>query len=478
MQGKLYVINDQPSPLGRDVMSRATLSGCVVLVGAVVVFADACASLDPRAGLTTVDRLVVARTATPAYWSPGETPDRAISDTVSRLLTGPLSVEGAVRVAMLSNRELQARFEDLGVAQAEFVQAGLIANPLLTVSRITLRDTPGEMGIVQSFVSLLQRPARQRVAKAQLSATRVRVADAVVTHVTDVRSAYFALQAAQQMYELRGTVARATSASAQSAEAISAAGNLRDLDLFSEQAMAEESRAVVIAAQSDVTSARERLVRLMGVPTNDSAWTVSARLPDVPGDTLRADSLTALAVRRRLDLAATFEDITVAGRQLGLARRFALLADGSVGYDVESDGSRRSAGPTVSIPIPLFDQGIARTSAQRSRVRQAIARHDALAVLVRSEVRTAFAQLVAAQQRVNVYRTRVLPLRRRIVQETQLQFNAMTLGVFTLVQARQSEIEAGAAYVESIRDFWIARAALERATGGLLLATDLTRLER
>ena len=287
-----------------------------------------------------MDRLVVARTATPAYWSPNETPDRAISDTVTRLLTGPLSVEGAVRVAMLSNRELQARFEDLGVAQAEFVQAGLIANPLFTVSRITLRDTPGEMGIMQSFVSLLQRPARQRVAKAQLSATQVRVADAVVMHVTDVRSAYYALQAAQQMYDLRGTVAQATSASAQSAEAISAAGNLRDLDLFSEQAMAEESRAVVIAAQNDVTSARERLVRLMGVPTNDSAWTVSARLPDVPGDTLRVDSLTALAVRRRLDLAATFEDIAVAGRQLGLARRFALLADGSVGYDVVSDGSR------------------------------------------------------------------------------------------------------------------------------------------
>ena len=461
-----------------DVMSGSRFNGRVVLVGASVLLVGACASVNPRGGFSTVDRMIVARTAIPAYWGSAEAPDRAIADSVQRLLTGALSPEGAVRVAMLSNRDLQARFEELGVAQAEFVQAGLIANPVLTVSRIMLRTTPGEMGIAQSFVSLLQRPARRRIASAQVLATEAHVADAVFAHVTAVRSAYYALQAAQQMYELRRSVARATAASSQTAEAINAAGNLRDLDLFSEQAMAEESRASVIVAQNDVTSAREHLVRLMGVPTNDSAWTVGERLPDVPMDTLHADSLVAIAVHRRLDLAATFADITVAGHQLGLARAFALLADGSIGYDVEGDGTTRSSGPTVSIPLPVFDQGGARTSTQRSRVRQAIARHDALVVQVQSDVRTAFAQLVAAQQRVQVYQMRVLPLRHRIVQEAQLQFNAMALGVFTLLQARQGEIEAGTAYVESVRDFWIARAALERATGGLLAAADLTDRER
>jgi cobalt-zinc-cadmium efflux system outer membrane protein len=61
----------------------------------------------------------------------------------------------------------------------------------------------------------------------------------------------------------------------------------------------------------------------------------------------------------------------------------------------------------------------------------------------------------------------VLPLRRRIVEGTQLHVNAMDLSVFALLQARQSEIEAGRRYLEAVRDYWIARAGLERTIGGL-----------
>ena len=65
----------------------------------------------------------------------------------------------------------------------------------------------------------------------------------------------------------------------------------------------------------------------------------------------------------------------------------------------------------------------------------------------------------------------VLPLRHQIVRETQLQYNAMRAGVFQLLQAKRDEIDAGREYVESLRDYWVARADLERAVGGRLPAT-------
>jgi cobalt-zinc-cadmium efflux system outer membrane protein len=46
------------------------------------------------------------------------------------LLSRELTVETAVQVALLNNKTLQATYEDLSVAQADLVQAGLLQNPV------------------------------------------------------------------------------------------------------------------------------------------------------------------------------------------------------------------------------------------------------------------------------------------------------------------------------------------------------------
>jgi cobalt-zinc-cadmium efflux system outer membrane protein len=60
----------------------------------------------------------------------------------------------------------------------------------------------------------------------------------------------------------------------------------------------------------------------------------------------------------------------------------------------------------------------------------------------------------------------MLPLRREITQQTQLQYNAMLVGAFQLLQAKQAEIEAGAQYIEAVRDYWIARAQVRQVESG------------
>ena len=44
----------------------------------------------------------------------------------------------------------------------------------------------------------------------------------------------------------------------------------------------------------------------------------------------------------------------------------------------------------------------------------------------------------------------------------------MQIGIFQLLQAKREEIEAGREYVETLRDYWVARAELERVVGGTL----------
>ena len=89
------------------------------------------------------------------------------------LLRGPLNADRAVQVALLNNRELQARFEEIGIAQADVIQAGLITNPNFSANfRFPDRSPSGtniEYSIAQNFLELLVLPLRKRIANAQLA---------------------------------------------------------------------------------------------------------------------------------------------------------------------------------------------------------------------------------------------------------------------------------------------------------------------
>jgi cobalt-zinc-cadmium efflux system outer membrane protein len=431
----------------------------------------ACATVRP--GRSGVDELFRQRSGQRMYWNTGTAADSQVVTRVAGLLQDTLTPDAAVQVALLDNEGLQATYEDLGIAQADLVQAGLLRNPIFSFSRRTSSgDVPSavpniQFGVVQSFLDLFQGPLRRRVARAQFAATQARVANAALDLSASVRAGFFSLQGAEQLVDLRRTTLRATYGSYQAARAIHAAGNIPDVDLTNERALYEQSRVDLEQALADAALARERLTALMGLPRADSTWRVANRLPPVPAADPSSSGLEVLAIRQRLDLSASTQDIEAAARAGGLSRGIAFLQDGTIGFDGERDiDGKWVRGPVASISVPLFDQGQAGRSLQHSRLRQTIERHNALVASVGSQVRVAQATLRAARIREAYYRAVIVPLRYRAVEETQRQFNAMTVGVFNLLLAKQAEIEAGRSLVEAQRDYWVARANLERAAGG------------
>jgi cobalt-zinc-cadmium efflux system outer membrane protein len=61
-----------------------------------------------------------------------------------------------------------------------------------------------------------------------------------------------------------------------------------------------------------------------------------------------------------------------------------------------------------------------------------------------------------------------MPLREEIVERTQEQVNFMLMGVFELLRAKRQEYDAYLGYLEAVRDYWLARAALGQAVGRTL----------
>src|SRR5438045_2734755 len=94
------------------------------------VLVTGCATVDPRAGFSDVQATVEARSGKRVVWNPGTDLDAHVAQEVRALLQEPLTADGAVQVALLNNRDLQALYAELGVAQADLVQAGLLKNPV------------------------------------------------------------------------------------------------------------------------------------------------------------------------------------------------------------------------------------------------------------------------------------------------------------------------------------------------------------
>jgi cobalt-zinc-cadmium efflux system outer membrane protein len=329
-----------------------------------------------------------------------------------------------------------------------------------------------ELAVTADFLDVLFVGARKKVAAAGFERAKLEVADDVLALAAEARQAFAELQAAQQMLDLRRKVLRAEEASAETARRLQQAGNISQLDADSELAMYEQERLELFDAEAQVSQAREHLAALMGLPRADDRWRVAERMPEpAASEDLPVEALELRAVDQRLDLAAARAEANVLSQQLGLSRATAVVSEAEVGASTERDpGGERVTGPELSVPLPLFDLGQARVAAARHRLREAQHRLDALSVQARSEVRLAHDRMLAARRRFEHYRDAILPLRRRIVEQSQLHYNGMLLGVPELLDAKRNEVEAGRGYLEALRDYWVARAELERAVGGRLPA--------
>jgi cobalt-zinc-cadmium efflux system outer membrane protein len=423
-----------------------------------------------------VQSLAADRLGQRVRWNGHTADDREVERSLDRLLARPLTVEAAVQVALLNNHKLQATFEDLGIAQADLVQAGLLKNPVLDLN-IRFPDrkpfkTYLDFAAAENLLDIFLIPARKKIAAGQLVEAESTVAQEVFSLAAETASAFYAWQGAEQMEELRQTIADASSASLDASKGLREAGNITELDYLSERAQAARSRVELAAAKSDAADACERLNALMGLWGSRIGWTAPARLPELPVDGVPLDGLETLAIQQRQDLAAARQEVLTQSRIYGLTvdTRFFASAEAGIEAERETDGQWR-IGPTIALPVPLFDQGQAAIARANAVVRQSQQKYAALAVETRSQVRVAQTRMLNARVTVSLYHDEILPTQEKLLEQTQLQYNGMLVGVFQLLQAKRDQIDAAARYVESLRNYWMARAELERAIGGRLPST-------
>jgi cobalt-zinc-cadmium efflux system outer membrane protein len=202
-----------------------------------------------------------------------------------------LTVDTAVQIALLNNRSLQATFEDIGLSAADLLQAATIPNPRFDLA-VRFPDKPPsgtyqDYDVAIDFLSIIMIPLKKRVAKEQLESAALRVADSTLELISEVKGAFYSLQASQQLLKRFKLIVDTNSASLNLAQRQHEAGNINDLALAERQTSYSRSRLDVATTEAEIRRNREQLNRLLGLWGTDTDWQIAGELPEGENPTTR-----------------------------------------------------------------------------------------------------------------------------------------------------------------------------------------------
>jgi outer membrane protein TolC len=440
----------------------------LVLLAAGAALLAGCASFSADGGFAAVEQAAQAHAGKSLLRAQTDADLDTIDQRVAELLAVPLTADAAVQVALLNNRGLQARFQDLGITEAEVVQAGRLPNPGFSFGRSSRGDEREiERSLHVNLARLLVMPLTGPLEQRRFEQVQREVAMSVLTLAGQTRKAYYNALAAEETVRYMRQVQQAAEASAELARRMEQVGNFNKLQSAREQSFRANAALRLAQAEQAQRASRERLVRLLGLWGEQTAFRLPERLPDLPSAPADLPDVEQRALAQRLDVQAARLAVEQTASNLGLTRATGWINVLEVG--VMRNGSNEAPtqrGWEVAFELPLFDGGGARLARAEAVYRQTLHRAAETAINARSEAREAYTAARSAYDIARHHRDEIVPLAQRIADENLLRYNGMLIGVFELLADARSQITAVHASIEALRDYWLAAADLEMALIG------------
>ena len=155
-------------------MSDAVGSGSPVKIGLAIaaqLSLAACASFSPDGGMSTVQETAAVELGKDVVKETSAFEAALVGDRVRELLGRSLTADAAVQIALLNNQGLQASYNELGISEAQYVQASLPPNPTVFLQKTVAPNSLGfTEAITGNLFALVTLPARRDIAVTQFQA--------------------------------------------------------------------------------------------------------------------------------------------------------------------------------------------------------------------------------------------------------------------------------------------------------------------
>ena len=417
-----------------------------------------------------------------------------------------LSLKDAVHLALARNPSMAAAAADRGAAENRIAQARgarlpkvdyaeswtrsdnpvFVFSSLLTEHQFEAQNFQlgalNRPGFLNNFQSLLT--AGQTLYDGGRASHAIRSAeigrnlageDAQLTQtgiVATVAQSYYAALLAAEQLKAATQAERSAQADLDRAREVRAAGMSTDADVLSIRVHLAGVSEQKIRRAADLDVARAALNQAIGLPL-DTTHELTTRLTRASVAVLSPADYEGAAVSQRPEARESKLAADLAGSRLAEARA-ALLPEITLRGALEADRqrfyNRGGANWTVSLAMRwnLFDgrSNRARIAESQSLLAGASARQEKVAGGIRLQVRRAYADLRAAEQRIEVAQASVDEAEEslRIVQN---RYAAGMTTVTDLLRTETAALDARTHYLAAIHDQRVAAVALEFAAGKL-----------
>lgn len=451
--------------------------------------------------LPSIDNYLPAQARRPVNQEMSRSEESA--EPMSRPATGPLALDGCVRIALADNPMAQASREGVAAAREAvgeawstyYPQVGLSAGYRRWESHAFLPSglggamgtTPDTVGPTDDWSGGLtasltlfdsgRRRARILAAKARHGASREELAAVEQDTALNVHQAFYGLLSADDALRVARENAKRAEDHLRLAGERKEAGVAVQADVLRARVEVADRKLAIVRAESLVRIARGNLNTAMGLPAELPVEVQPARPEIVPADDAGLAVAFDQAMHKRPELTAALNRIAGARSDVAAAKSDfgpTVRADARYGWRDDAFWPKDedwSVG--VAVELPLFT-GFSRTH-RLNRARRELSAEEAqvrnLVLGVRQEVWTTHSRLREAYEALEATRVLVADARESM-RLTRQQYEAGTSTMTDLLDAQTALSRAEGVQVEASWNYLTNKAAFERAIGTLASTAD------
>ncbi len=385
----------------------------------------------------------------------------------SSQVDGTLTLAEAAERALHTHPALQAALASVQVALTDAEQARLLANPVLNVQVGWFAGAPWVNALADAdLVAALLRPRRASIADFRLRAATSAAVRTALDLLLELQSSYVAVQASEALVPLlqerRELAERVLSLTRRRVEA----GEVAESDQIALDAALIEVQLELDLARRELRQRRLKLARLVGEPNSAATWTLEplSPAPDLADD--EEQQALRSALEHRPEVLETRWELAALGEEREIVR-WTVLEGGALGPMMQQQEGQRAFGPSVALPLPLFDTG--ETRQRRAEWLRVEARHRLVEIQRRivEEVRVACEALRATRECERKLGGELVP---RLLLRRALAESAYSAGNTDLTPLLLAESDLREAQVKELlcrQEALTALLELRRAAGGL-----------
>ena len=398
--------------------------------------------------------------------------------TVSSLAQ-PLDLQAVLARAAEHNPQLKSAYAEVKIAEAEVTGAKVLQNPELQARVLWPDDSNSalqEYTLSFNLIDLFNRSGRVQAAELRREGAWREALASAVDLEAEIKSAFYTVQGHAQSLEEQKVLLQVAEVQAELAQRQRDAGNINALELAQHKAALLQTRTQYFDRQMALFEARQELARLMGQADQAENILIQPELADLPSpDEQSAPVLLAEALASRPDLEA--QQFELEALRSERAQQPLLMFDGTqLGYAYERETSLETLqGVALSMPLPIFNLRQGEKARLDAQIQRQQAEQDVLTQQVTTEVKTLLVRMANARLKVEQLE-QLVPLRQEILELSRLQYNAMLIGTYQLLDMRGQRSTAVLTLADAKADYWRARTELERALGRSILKGTLPLL--